>query len=66
VWLQFFVLGLTSVFLNTAVDVVVVFMAARARSAALTRPTLLRRLRAAAGTAIAGLGLSLLFARRPA
>ena len=66
VWLQFFVLGLTSVFLNTAVDVVVVFMAARARSAALTRPTLLRRLRVAAGTAITGLGLSLLFARRPA
>ena len=41
VWLQFFVLGLISVFLNTAVDVVVVFMAARARSAALARPSLL-------------------------
>jgi threonine/homoserine/homoserine lactone efflux protein len=66
VWLQFFVLGLVSVTLNTAVDVVVVFMAARARAMALARPQLLRRLRAGAGVAIAGLGLSLLFARRPA
>ena len=66
VWLQFFVLGLISVFLNTAVDVVVVFLAARARSAALARPSLLARLRTGAGVAIAALGLSLLFARRPA
>ena len=65
VWLQFFMLGLVSVTLNTAVDVVVVFMAARARTMALARPSLLRRLRAGAGVAIAGLGLSLLFARRP-
>jgi threonine/homoserine/homoserine lactone efflux protein len=64
-WLQFFVLGLISVLLNTAVDVAVVFMATRARSAALARPTLLRRLRSGAGVAIAGLGLGLLFARRP-
>jgi threonine/homoserine/homoserine lactone efflux protein len=66
VWLQFFVLGLVSVALNTAVDVVVVVTAARARSMALARPSLLRRLRTGAGIAIAGLGLSLLFARRPA
>jgi len=66
VWLQFFTLGLISVFLNTAVDVVVVFMAARARSAALARPSLLARLRIGAGVAIAALGLGLLFARRPA
>jgi threonine/homoserine/homoserine lactone efflux protein len=66
VWLQFFVLGLVSVTLNTAVDVVVAFMAARARSMAIARPSLLRRLRVGAGTAIAGLGLSLLFVRRPA
>ena len=65
VWLQFFVLGLISVFLNTAVDVVVVFMAARARSAALARPSLLARLRVGAGIAIAALGFGLLFARRP-
>jgi len=66
VWLQFCVLGLISVFLNTAVDVAVVFMAARARSAALARPSLLARLRTGAGIAIAALGLGLLFARRPA
>jgi threonine/homoserine/homoserine lactone efflux protein len=65
VWLQFFVLGLISVFLNTAVDVAVVFMANRARSAALARPSLLARLRTGAGMAIAALGLGLLFARRP-
>jgi threonine/homoserine/homoserine lactone efflux protein len=66
VWLQFLGLGVVSVTLNTAVDVVVVMMAARARTAALARPSLLRRLHAGAGIAIAGLGLSLLFARRPA
>ena len=66
IWLQFLGLGLVSVTLNTAVDVIVVIMAARARSMALARPSLLRRLRTGAGLAIAGLGLSLLFARRPA
>jgi threonine/homoserine/homoserine lactone efflux protein len=65
VWLQFLGLGLVSVTLNTAVDVVVVITAARARSLALARPSLLSRLRECAGIAIAGLGLSLLFARRP-
>lgn len=66
VWLQFLALGLVSVTLNTAVDVVVVVAAARARSIALGRPTLLRRLRTGAGLVIAGLGLGLLLARRPA
>jgi threonine/homoserine/homoserine lactone efflux protein len=66
VWLQFLGLGVVSVTLNTAVDVVVVMMAARARTAALARPSLLRRLHMGAGLAIAGLGLSLLLARRPA
>ena len=65
VWLQFLGLGLISVTLNTAVDVVVVITAARARSLALGRPSLLRRLRMGAGAAIASLGLALLFARRP-
>ena len=65
VWLQFFVLGLVSVTLNTAVDVVVVFIAARDRAMARARHALLRRLQTGAGVAIAGLGLSLLFARRP-
>ncbi|MDP2330155.1 MAG: LysE family translocator [Reyranella sp.] len=66
VWLQFLLLGVTSVTLNTAVDVVVAVLAARARAVAVARPTLLRRLRQGAGLAIASLGLSLVFARRPA
>lgn len=66
VWLQFLVLGLISVMLNTAVDVVVALLASRARSIAIGKPTMLRRLRTAAGGLIAALGLALLFARRPA
>jgi threonine/homoserine/homoserine lactone efflux protein len=66
VWLQFLLLGLVSVILNTAVDVVVAVVASRARSMAVARPSLLRRLRQSAGLAIASLGLALLFARRPA
>ena len=65
-WLQFLALGLVSVTLNTAVDVMVVVAAARARSIALGRPTLLRRLRTGAGLIIACLGVGLLLARRPA
>jgi threonine/homoserine/homoserine lactone efflux protein len=66
VWLQFLLLGLVSVALNTAVDVVVALMASRARSMAIARPSLLRRLRQGAGLGIASLGLALVFARRPA
>jgi threonine/homoserine/homoserine lactone efflux protein len=66
VWLQFLGLGLVSVILNTAVDVLVVLAASRARSVALGRPTLLRRLRAGSGLVIASLGLGLLFTRRAA
>lgn len=66
VWPQFLGLGLVSVTLNTAVDVVVVILANRARSIALGRPSLLRRLRAGAGLVIASLGVTLLLARRPA
>lgn len=66
VWLQFVLLGLVSVTLNTAADVVVSVLAGRARSAAIARPTLLRRLRQGSGLLIGSLGLSLLFARRPA
>jgi threonine/homoserine/homoserine lactone efflux protein len=66
IWLQFLLLGLISVTLNTAVDVVVAMLASRARSIAVGRPTLLRRLRTGAGGAIAALGVALLFARRPA
>jgi threonine/homoserine/homoserine lactone efflux protein len=66
VWLQFVVLGLVSVALNTLVDVAVVLLAVRARALALGRPTLLTRLRTGAGLLIAGLGIGLLLARRPA
>ncbi len=66
VWLQFLGLGLISVILNTAVDIVVVVAANRARSVALGRPVLLRRLRTGAGVVIASLGLGLLIARPPA
>lgn len=66
IWLQFAVLGLISVALNTAVDVIVAMLASRARSIAMGRPAMLRRLRTAAGSLIAALGLALLFARRPA
>ncbi len=65
VWLQFLGLGLVSVILKTAVDAAVAFLAARARSVAVSRPALLRRLRQGAGAAMAGLGLALVFARRP-
>lgn len=65
VWLQFVALGTISVVLNTAVDVGVVFLAVRARALATSRPSLLRRLRQGSGLAIAGLGVALLFARRP-
>ena len=65
VWLQFLLLGLVSVILNTAADVVVVVVASRARSMAVARPSLLQRLRLGAGLAISSLGLALLFARRP-
>lgn len=66
VWLQFVALGTISVVLNTTVDVGVVFLAVRARTLATSRPALLRRLRQGSGLAIAGLGVVLLFARRPA
>jgi len=65
VWLQFLGLGLVSVTLNTAVDIVVVVATARARSVVLDRPTLLQRLRTGAGLVIASLGLGLLLTRRP-
>lgn len=65
VWLQFVALGTISVLLNTAVDFGVVFLAARARTLATSRPSLLRRLRQGSGVAIATLGVALLLARKP-
>jgi threonine/homoserine/homoserine lactone efflux protein len=63
--LQFITLGLISVELNTLADVVVVRMAATARTGLTRRPNLLQRLRQGSGLFIAGLGISLALARRP-
>jgi threonine/homoserine/homoserine lactone efflux protein len=64
--LQFIVLGAISVTLNTLVDVVVVLMASATREQLVGRPQLMRRLTQGSGVFIAGLGLSLALARRPA
>jgi threonine/homoserine/homoserine lactone efflux protein len=62
---QFIALGLISVALNTFADVIVV-VAARARATLVRRPIFIQRLRQGSGLFIAGLGISLAFARRPA
>jgi len=62
--LQFAVLGLVSVLLNTLADITMVVMAARARDSVAQRPTLIRRLREGSGLVMCGLGASLAFARR--
>ena len=64
--LQFAVLGLTSVLLNTAVDIVVAVLAGALQQRLLARPALIRRLREASGAAMAALGIGLALARRPA
>ena len=61
---QFIVLGLISVVLNTAVDVVVTYWAARARAGLANRPSLIVKMRQASGAVMCGLGTTLLFARR--
>jgi threonine/homoserine/homoserine lactone efflux protein len=63
---QFIILGLVSVAINTAVDVVVAYGAARARAGLDRRPWVIVRLRQASGAVLCALGASLLFARRPA
>ena len=63
---QFIVLGLISVTLNTAADVVVTYWAAKARTGLIARPSLIVKMRQASGTVMCGLGASLLFARRTA
>jgi threonine/homoserine/homoserine lactone efflux protein len=63
--LQFMTLGVISVALNTAVDIVVVLAASAARHTLATNPHLIRRLRQGSGLFFAGLGLSLAFVRRP-
>jgi threonine/homoserine/homoserine lactone efflux protein len=64
--LQFIALGLISVTLNTLADIVVVMFAAKARETFLHRPHVVRRLRQGSGLFMAGLGVSLALARRPA
>ena len=64
--LQFMTLGLISVTLNTLADFVVVAMAATAQAGLVHRPHLFQRLRQGSGLFIAGIGISLALARRPA
>lgn len=64
--LQFVVLGLVSVALNTGADVLVAFAADRVRAGAVRNPALVVRIRQGSGAAMIALGLGVLFARRPA
>jgi threonine/homoserine/homoserine lactone efflux protein len=64
--LQFMALGLISVALNTIADVVVVVAASTARTSLARQPYLIQRLRQGSGIFLAGLGISLALARRPA
>lgn len=64
--LQFAVLGIVSVALNTAADIVVALLAGRLRDGAAARPNLIRRLREASGGAMVILAGVLVLARRPA
>jgi threonine/homoserine/homoserine lactone efflux protein len=64
--LQFIALGAISVALNSLADIVVVLTASATRTQLIGRPNLMRRLTQGSGVFIAGLGLSLALARRPA
>jgi threonine/homoserine/homoserine lactone efflux protein len=64
--IQFMTLGLISVALNTFADLIVVAIAATARSTLVHKPNLVRRMRQGSGLFIAGLGVSLALVRRPA
>lgn len=62
---QFIILGMISVALNTTVDVIVAFWAAKARNGLARRRSVVVGLRKASGAVMCGLGLALLAARRP-
>jgi threonine/homoserine/homoserine lactone efflux protein len=64
--LHFMALGLVSVALNTFADIIVVAVASAARTHLTHRPRFVQRLRQGSGLFMAGLGLSLALARRPA
>lgn len=64
--LQFIALGLVSVTLNTLADIAVAIFAARASAVLTRRPHAIQRLTQGSGLFMAGLGLSLALARRPA
>jgi threonine/homoserine/homoserine lactone efflux protein len=61
---QFVVLGLISVALNTCVDLLVTYWAAKARAGLVRRPSFVAKTRKASGAVMCGLGATLLFARR--
>lgn len=63
---QFALLGIVSVVLNTLADVLVAHAAGSVRAGMAGRPNLIRRLREASGAVMIALGLGLLLARRPA
>jgi threonine/homoserine/homoserine lactone efflux protein len=62
--LQFLMLGVISVLLNTGADLVAVMGAAKLQERLLHRPGLFRRLRQGSGLMMASLGVGLLAARR--
>jgi threonine/homoserine/homoserine lactone efflux protein len=64
--LQFVLLGLVAVTLNTLADIVVAFAASSIRDGAAARPHLVRRLREASGAAMVALGIGLALSKRPA
>jgi threonine/homoserine/homoserine lactone efflux protein len=64
--LQFMLLGLVSVALNSCADLIVVLIVAATRAKFAGRPRLALRLRQGSGVLMAGLGISLALARRPA
>jgi len=61
---QFIVLGLISVTLNTSVDLIVTYWAAKARAGLIKRPSFITKARQASGAVMCGLGATLLIARR--
>ncbi len=63
---QFGVLGLVSIVLNTGMAILVVFAASALRQRITGRPQIARRLRQGSGIVLGGLGLSLLLTRRSA